>query len=206
MNSNVIMYSKMLTISDEHMRKRCLFMSALCGMSMYGWYNYSLFVPISNNVYTSYYQNCLFMLFYLGWDTYHMTVGPNKRVLFRTDLMIHHSICLVIFSSYINHTPLQMSNYTIMECISLMNYTWRNNPRLLNMYRILCIGLLRIPLISWHLVYYNPQISLPFLRDKLPTYHYNYLYYLEKFQWFFIIYDMFILCKIYKQLKRVKQQ
>jgi hypothetical protein len=196
----------MLTISDEHMRKRCLFMSALCGMSMYGWYNYSLFDPISNNVYTTYYQNCLFMLFYLGWDTYHMTVGPNKRILFRTDLIIHHSLCLVIYSSYINHITLQMSNYTIMECISVMNYTWRNNPRLLHIYRVLCIVLLRIPLISWNIVYYNPQIGLPFLRDKLPTYHYNYLYYLEKFHLFFIIYDMFILWKIYKQLKRVKQQ
>ena len=158
----------MLTIADEHMRKRCIFMSVLCGMSMYGWYNNSLFDPISNDVFTSYYQNCLLMLFYLGWDTYHMILGPNKHLLFRTDLIIHHSLCLVIFPSYINHAPLQMSNYTIMECISVMNYAWRNNPKLLNIYRIMCIVLLRIPLISWYIMYYNPQIGLPFLRDKLP--------------------------------------
>ena len=193
-----------MTIADEHMRKRCLFMSALCGMSMYSWYNNSAFDPISNDVYTTYYQNCLFTLFYLCWDTYHMTIGPNKRVLFRTDLMIHHSLCLVGLLGSINHTPLQMSHYAIMECISLMNYTWRNNPRLLNIYRILCIVLLRIPLVSWYHVYYNPQICLPFLRDKLPTYHYNYLYYLKKSHLLFIIYDIFILWKIYKQMKRVK--
>jgi hypothetical protein len=198
---------QLLTISDEHMKKRCMFMSILCGASLYNWYNYSLFDPISNDVYTTYYQNCLFMLFYLGWDTYHMTVGPNRHVLFRTDLIIHHSLCLVVFASYINHTPLQLSNFTIMECISVMNYAWRNNPILLNIYRLLCIGLLRIPLITWHIVYYNPHIGLPFLRDKLlPTHHYNYLCGMEKLNSFFIIYDIFIVWKIYKQMRRMNDK
>jgi hypothetical protein len=192
----------MLTIAEEHMRNRCFFMSALCCVSMYNWYNYSLFDPISNDIYTPYYQNSLFMLFYIGWDTYHMILGPNKDILFRTDLAIHHVLCLVIISSYINHTPLQMSNYTIMECISLMNYIWRNNPRLLNIYRTICIVLIRIPLMSWYIIYYTPQIGLPILRYKLPSCHYYYLYGLSSFQCFFIVYDIFILSKIYKQMKK----
>ncbi len=195
---------QLTTISDEHMRKRCMFVSALCGMSMYGWYNNSVFDPISNDVYTTYYQNCLFMLFYLSWDTYHMILGPNKRVLFRTDLVIHHSLCLVIFSSYINHIPLQMSNFTIMECISLMNYIWRDNPRLLNMYRLICIHFIRVPVIIRYFFYIDPRITMPFLKNKLPLYHYQYLYALHHLELFSILYDVFIVWKIYKQMKRVK--
>ncbi len=69
--------------STEHMKRRCYFISEMCGMSLYSWYNYSLFDPLNNSFFTPYYQNCLLMMFYLGWDTYHMI---NKHILFRTDL------------------------------------------------------------------------------------------------------------------------
>ncbi len=193
---------QLLTIAEEHMRKRCLFMSALCCVSMYNWYNYSLFDPISNDIYTPYYQNSLFMLFYIGWDTYHMTFGKNKHILFRIDLIIHHLVCFIIFQSFINHMPLQLSSYTMMECMSLMNYTWRNNPRLLNIYRTICIVMIRIPLISWYIIYYNPYIGIPYIQTMVPRYQFYYLCCIEQFHWFFIAYDIFILYKIRKQMKR----
>jgi hypothetical protein len=95
------------------------------------WCNYSLFDPIKNDFLTVYYQNGLLFLFYLMWDTYHMTLSKNKNLLFRKDLIIHHIMSFIITASSINNNTLQMSNYMILECISLMNYLWRDNPYLL---------------------------------------------------------------------------
>jgi hypothetical protein len=177
----------------EHMKKRCYFISVMCSMSLYSWYNYSLFDPIDNSFFTPYYQNCLLMLFYLGWDTYHMISNP---LLFRKDLLIHHFITSIVYLSYINNTSLQMSNVLIMECISLMNYIWKNNPQLLKLYRTICIFCVRIPLSLWFWLYYNPNFQYPYL--KLTTNHYLYLSTLGNVYLFFIVYDMFILWKMYK--------
>ncbi len=42
-----------MDIQTEHMKKRCYFISAMCGMSLYSWYNYSLFDPINNSFFHS---------------------------------------------------------------------------------------------------------------------------------------------------------
>ena len=128
-----------MDIQTEHMRLRCCFISAMCGLSLYSWCNYSLFDPINNSCLTPYYLNGLLFLFYLAWDTYHMTLSSNKHILYRTDLIIHHTMSFIITASSINNNALLMSNYMILECISLMNYVWRNNPYLLKMYRTFCI-------------------------------------------------------------------
>ncbi len=190
-----------MDIQTVHMKNRCYFISVMCGMSLYSWYNYSLFDPINNSFFTPYYQNCLLMLVYLGWDTYHMITNP---ILFRTDLMIHHSITAFAGVSYINNISLQFSNVMIMECISLMNYVWRNNPQLLNLYRTLCIFCIRIPLILWLWLYYNPNITFPYLKQTRTYHHYIYLFVLFNQYWFFIIYDIFILWKLYKS-KKIKR-
>ncbi len=77
----------MHNIQVTHMKHRCQFIYTMCCVSLFGWYNHSLFDPINNLFLTPHYQNGLLFLFYLGWDTYHMIRTP---VLFRTDLMIHH--------------------------------------------------------------------------------------------------------------------
>ena len=184
-----------MDIQTVHMKNRCYFISVMCGMSLYSWYNYSLFDPINNSFFTPYYQNCLLMLVYLGWDTYHMITNP---ILFRTDLLIHHSITAFGGVSYINNISLQMSNVMIMECISLMNYVWRNKPQLLKLYRTLCIFCIRMPLSLWMWLYYNPNITFPYLKQTRTYNHYIYLFVLLNQYWFFIIYDMFILWKLYK--------
>jgi hypothetical protein len=180
------------------MKKRCNFILAMCGMSLYNWYNYSLFDPVVNDFFTPYYQNCLLMLFYLGWDTYHMTLSNNRKILYRTDLIIHHIFCLIGGISYINNTSLQFSHFMICECISLMNYYWRNNHNRLNLYRKFCIFCIRIPLSLWFWLYYNPYIGFPYLKQTRPYYHYLYLFVLLNQYWFFIAYDIFILWKINK--------
>ena len=185
-------------IRNDHMKIRCYFISVMCGMSLYSWYNYSLFDPIINDYFTPYYNNCLFFLFYLFWDTYKMMVYPT---LFRKDLFIHHVVSSIVFLSYINNTTLQMSNILILECISLMNYIWKNNPKLLNAYRTLCIFLIRMPLSFWFWMYYNPNIIYPYLKQTRTHYHYLYLKTLGNIYIFFIVYDMFILWQIYKPKK-----
>lgn len=187
-----------MDIQTEHMKRRCYFISVMCGMSLYNWYNYSLFDPIDNSFFTPYYQNCILMLFYLGWDTYHMIRTP---ILFRTDLMIHHCVTAIGGVSYINNITLQMNNVIIMECISLMNYTWRNKPGLLKSYRTLCIFCVRMPLSFWMWFYYNPNVTFPYLKQTRTYPHYIYLFVLLNQYWFFIVYDMFILWKLYKPKK-----
>lgn len=186
-----------MNIQTEHMKRRCYFISAICGMSLYTWYNYSLFDPINNSFLTPYYQNCLFMLFYLGWDTYHIITNP---VLYRTDLMINHCFTIVFGFSF-TKIPLVGSNVLIMECISLMNYIWRNNPKLLKLYRTICVLCIRIPLSLWLLLYYSPNIIIPYYKPlNLHNIHYLYLSSLHLNGWImYIIYDMFILWKLYNQ-------
>ena len=193
-----------MNIINKHMKNRCYFISIMCGMSLYSWYNYSLFDIINNNFFTPYYQNCLLMLFYLGWDTYNMTLSKNKSLLFRTDLCIHHFVTGIAYISYINTVSLQASNVLIMECISLMNYIWRNNPRLLKIYRTLCILFVRIPLSLWFWLYYNPTITYIYLEKTFTYNYYIYLLTMSNIYVFFIIYDIFILWKLFKP-KKIKQ-
>lgn len=127
-----------------------------------------------------------------------MIINP---ILYRTDLIIHHSVSTVVYISYINNTTLQMSNVLIMECISLMNYILINNPQLLKLYRTLCIFCIRMPLSLYMWLYYNPNIMYKYLKTMRTSSHYLYLSTLGNIYLFFIVYDMFILWKLYKPKK-----
>jgi hypothetical protein len=190
-----------MDIQTEHMKYRCYFISAVCGISLYSWYNYSLFDPINNSYLTVYYQNGIFVLFYLGWDTYHMITNP---ILFRTDLLIHHILSSFSCISLINYNALQTSNILIMECISLMNYVWRNNPTILKLYRTICIFGVRMPLSLWFFFNYNPQRFLPYVKINYTNYEYIYFKTLSYTFVFYILYDILILWKIYKPIKHKK--
>jgi hypothetical protein len=196
-----IFISMDIVIQNDHMKSRCYFMSAMCGLSLYGWFNYSLFDAINNNFFTPYYQNGLLFLLYLLWDTYHMTLSTNKHILFRKDMLIHHTMSFVITASSINNNALQMSNYMILECISLMNYVWRNNPKYLKIYRTCCICFVRTPLSLWFWSYYTPNIVYPYWKQTLSYNHYLYMKTLYDIALFFVFYDMFILYKLYKPNK-----
>ena len=183
-----------MDIQTVHMKHRCYFISAMCGMSLYSWYNYSLFDPINNSFFTPYYQNCLLFLFYLGWDTYHMITKP---ILYRTDLMTHHLLACFTFMSFIMICPLQMSHILIMESISIMNYVWRNNPETLKLYRTLCIICIRIPIWEGLWLYYYPSYVLTHIKHIVSPNYYTYLVVLGKIFPCFLVYDINILWKIF---------
>ncbi len=188
-----------MSMQNNHMKNRCYFIFIMCGLSLYSWYNYSLYeIPIDNSFSTPYYQNCLLMLFYLCWDIYKMV---TNKLLFRADLMIHHVISLIVFVSLINYITLQLSNVLIMECISLMNYILRKHSKILKLYRILCICIVRLPLSLWFWYYYNPNIMAPIVKLSCTHYHYIYLLMLNNLYLFFIGYDFNILYKLYKLYK-----
>ena len=130
-----------------------------------------------------------------------MTLSSNKHILYRTDLIIHHTMSFIITASSINNNALLMSNYMILECISLMNYVWRNNPYLLKLYRTFCICIIRTPLTLWFLYYYVPSIMAPYWKNTLSYNHYLYMKILYDMALFFVFYDMFILWKLYKPIK-----
>ena len=193
--------SELKQIRTNHMKKRCMVIFVMCFLSLYCWFNYSLFDPIDsivNNKWSLYYLNCVIMILYLLWDTYHMTLSSNKKALYRTDLIIHHVVSLIVYLSYINNTTLQMSHVLLMESISLMNYVWRNRPTWLKTYRTLCIFLIRIPMSLFFLCYYNPSIQYPHLRSQYSCMHRSYLCSLGHIYYFFLLYDMFLLWKIHK--------
>jgi hypothetical protein len=190
-----------ISIYDTHMKHRCYFISAMCGLSLYNWYAYSLFDPINNSFFTPYYQNCLLMLFYLGWDTYNMTMSVNRDILFRTDLIIHHAVTGMVFLVCINNTALQIDHVLVMESISLMNYIWRNNPYRLKIWRTACICLIRMPLSFWFRLYYNPNVIYPQLEQIRGRLYTPYLICFGNVYIFFILYDVLILYKIYKPVK-----
>jgi len=185
-------------IRNDHMKKRCYFISFMCSMSLYTWYNYSLYDPIVNNYFTPYYQNSLFFMIYLLWDIYYMTLSTNKRHLYRNDLVIHHIISFIIYLNCINKISLLMSNVLIMEMISLMNYCWKDKPIILNIYRIICILFIGMPLSCWLLLYYNPILIFQFFKITQTHPQYMYALTLGNTPLFFIFYDIYILWKIYK--------
>jgi len=135
-------------------------------------------------------------LFYLGWDTYHMTLSKNRKILYRKDLIIHHFISLFTCLNFMQINPLQLSNSLIMECISAMNNVLKNNVRLLKIYRTFCIFCIRIPLSLWNCLYYIPyykKIIIP--NDVFKSTSATIVFI------FFMLYDVFILWKLYKPNK-----
>jgi hypothetical protein len=183
----------------EHTKYRCNWISIMIGLSLYGWYNYSLFDPINNDFFTSYYLNCVSMVIYLGWDIYYILSIP---VLFRMDLIIHHFLAIGTFLLFMNICPLQMNNTVIMESISLMNYYWRNNPNLLKIYRMFCILFIRFPIWYWVWIYYFPNYVLPHYKDIISHNHYTILSVSMRMILFCGLYDVFIIYKILKNKKK----
>ena len=124
-------------------------------------------------------------------------------MIYTTDLMIHHTVTTIVCLSYISNSTLQLSNVLIMECISLMNYVWRNNPQFLKLYRTLSILCVRIPLSLWLWLYYTLNIVIPYYKQlQLSHIHYSYLSILSNGWIMYIIYDMVILWKLYNPIKR----
>ncbi len=153
-----------------------------------GTYNTMIYDQFSSNVYeTSPTLRLLPAIFlsYLGWDIY---VMMTHKQLYRTDLMIHHSMCVItwITATYYNFLK-SPSLMIICECLSLMNYLLRNHTMLLNYYRILIIVCIRTPIwIGQTYIHFNDFGDMPLV----PYILFKYCPLL------FVVYDIVILYKI----------
>lgn len=182
------------------MKYRCFCLFVSCILSLHTWYNY----PYINNVdkidnvnsdsYFELYCKNLFLGSYFIWDVYHMTLSLNRKILFRTDLLVHNIVVFYLLFKYINIIPMEWSKFTIAECISLMNYIWRDNKKLLKIYRTFCILFVRMPLFVWFFYYFynkhknNNLFDFPYIKGFF----------------FMVIYDAIILWKLYKPKKYLK--
>jgi hypothetical protein len=185
-------------IKDTHMKHRCWIIFTMFSLSLYNWVNYSMFeTPIINNISKPYYWNCLLFLIYLLWDTYKMTLSKHKTILYRTDLLLHHIYSFIMFSSLINWVSLNGSYKLIMECISLLNYVWKEPKYFywLNYYRLVCIFLIRIPVFFTLSFYILPYYTFPYYKS-VSYFDYLYIYYLYYGFYFFIIYDLYLIKQI----------
>lgn len=186
-----------MDVHNKHMKYRCYFLFASCILSLHTWYIYPSFDMIhvknylkidDNSYFKLYYKNCFLGLYFL-WDMFHMTLSKNRKVLFRKDLMIHHVVSFYLLFNYINIIPMEWSKFTIVECISLMNYIWRDNKKLLKIYRTFCILFVRMPLsFLIFFSFYKNNIDFPYLKSLS----------------FMIIYDAYIIWKLYFEVKRIK--
>ena len=191
-----------MDIRDEHMKTRCYFMWAMCSISLYNWFTYSLFEPINNDIWKPYYLNSALFIYYLCWDSYKMLLSSDRKILYRTDLMIHHGISLFTFLSLINFTSLQCNHVLVMECISLLNYILRSRPKTLAYYRLFCILAVRIPMClymlnyNWHhIMFYAPTMELYYQHQPY-----------EKIYFLFLLYDAYLLKQLHKNLTMKKSQ
>ena len=130
-----------------------------------------------------------------------MTLSSYKMILYRKDLVIHHTFSLLLVSGAMPYVSLQCSHVILMECLSIMNYTWRhhNYHMRLNYYRLLCIFLIRIPICFYMMYYVNPVYFIPYYKSIsyikfLCAYYLNYSFY------FYIFYDLFLIKQIYRNL------
>ena len=185
-----------INIQNVHMKHRCYYLFVSCLLSLHTWYIYPYFdishvtsyLKIDSNSYLNLYHKNYFLGLYLLWDVFNMTLSKNRKILFRKDLMIHHVTSLYFLFKYINIVPLEWSKFTIVECISLMNYIWRNNKNLLKIYRTCCIFFVRMPLsFIMHFNAYKNNIDFPYFKTLF----------------FIFFYDVYILWKLYfdKKLK-----
>ena len=184
---------------NNHMKKRCFFITIMCLLSLIGWYHYNIYDPFNFHYISLYFLNNMIMIFYLLWDIYCMIISSNRMVLYRKDLIIHHFITLIVYLSYTNKVPIVTNNVLIMESISLMNTVLKNHAVALKIYRTIVIFVIRIPICLWMLFYYNPRFIIPqFIKQKN-----YYLAILSNIYILFILYDINILIKLYGLKKKL---
>lgn len=88
---------------------------------------------------------------YLGWDMYVML---KYKPLYRTDLLIHHGVCLFVFYCFFYYHLYKFGSlFMICESISLLNYILRDRPKWLNHYRLFVVFCIRMPI--WIVFFYS---------------------------------------------------
>ena len=184
---------------DNHMKYRCACIAVMCGLSAYDWLTHSLYEPITTDRWNVSGANLVFFMTYLSWDTWAMVGGENRKILYRTELLIHHLVSMCCFSAGLYFVPLIASRGLICESISLLNYSLRgaHNELFLHNYRLAMIFLIRLPIsIGIPIFYYmNGYLLEQSSADKgvsIKTYQTM----LCITHAFFTIYDLILILKI----------
>ena len=193
-----------LDIPTQHMKHRRMCIAAMCAMSTYTWITTPIYIPLTRDLYNVSGLNIMFFQCYLWWDMWCMLFGPNRTVLYRTELIIHHTVSSILFATDMYFAPVMGSHALICESISLLNYTLRGNDRLLHRYRIAAIFLIRFPIFIGHSIYYtiyadtvlapvmrSSGISIVWLTAAVCVSHI-----------FFVLYDIILLRKIFGILRK----
>ena len=190
-------------IRAKHMFYRCNFMFLMCGLSLYTSLYYSIFdIPLKNTIDKPYYINCIFFIVYLLWDTYKMLLSNDRVILYRKDLLIHHCVSIILYTSTIQYASLTGSNVLIMESISTLNYILREQKwaTKLNYYRLGCIVFIRVPICIYYYFYYYPYFlfkSREYIEDIALK---KYIWYVQQTFIFFFLYDVYLLKQISRNL------
>jgi hypothetical protein len=176
-------------------------------MSTYTWITTPIYIPLTNDPYNVSGLNNMFFQCYLWWDMWCMLLGPNRSMLYRTELILHHIGSSIIFITNAYFAPVIGSHALICESISLLNYTLRGNDRLLHRYRIATIFLIRFPIFIGHSIYYTIyadtvlaptarsfDISIASCCSMVCVAHI-----------FFVIYDIILLRKIFGILRKKRK-
>ena len=128
---------------------------------------------------------------YLCWDIYVML---QYKHLYRTDLFIHHGVCLFAYNiGLLCKLYKTGSLFMLCESISLLNYILRDRPNWLNYYRLLNVFFLRTPIWILYIYYYNGHFN-DYMIIARNLYRYG--------PAFFIIYDIVIIQKTLALMKR----
>jgi hypothetical protein len=184
---------------DSHMMYRCACIAVMCGLSAYDWLTHSLYEPITTDRWNVSGGNLVFSLAYLSWDTWAMVGGVDRKILYRTDLLIHHLVSFVIFVYGLYFVPLIASHDLICESLSLLNYTMRgaHNESFLHKYRLATIFLIRFPIsVGTPIFYYMNEYLLEPTSTTTGVSIRTYQIMLGFTHAFFTIYDLILVRKI----------
>lgn len=83
-----------------------------------------------------------------------MMLSPNRAVLFRPELIVHHLVAFVSYSTLITMVPLIGSRLLVGEYLSCLNACL--SVTYLTYYRIFVMCAIRIPTWAYFLSYYHP--------------------------------------------------
>lgn len=195
-------------VIDTHMKYRCACIAVMCGLSAYDWFTHSLYEPITADRWNVGGMNVVVCLLYMTWDTWAMVGGTNRKILYRTELLIHHLVSIGVFSGFgLYFVPLITSRDLICESLSLLNYTLRgaHNESFLHKYRLATIFLIRFPIsIGTPIFYYMNGYLLEPTSTTTGVPIRTYINALLFSHTFFTIYDVILVRKILGIMRKKK--
>jgi hypothetical protein len=176
-----------------------MFLWVLFCVSLYDRCTYSMYAPYVNNITRPYYLNCCLFTYYLCWDMYKMLLSPDRLILYRTVLIIHHVVALYLNLVTINYISIIGDLTFLMECVSLFNFVSCKSKWLLY-YRFVCTVCVRLPLSCFLSFYYHDYVVVPHFKPLLGQFEYYHFVTTCRLIFLFVLYDVYVIRKIYRLL------